>query len=60
MRMKDEIITEVWKVKDAISAEHHHDVRSLLKHLMAEEKSGNFRVVDLHARQCSSHQTSVG
>jgi len=27
--MKDEIIQEVWKVKEAVAARHNHDVRRL-------------------------------
>ena len=55
--MKDEIIQEVWKAKDAISAKHHHDVRRLVEHLRAVEKSSGSRVVDLHARQHSDSRT---
>jgi hypothetical protein len=31
--MKDEVMAEVWKAKDAISAEHHYDVKRLVAHL---------------------------
>ena len=48
--MKDEIIQEVWKAKDTISARYNHDVKRLVQHLRAEEKSSASRVVDLHAR----------
>ena len=51
--MKDEIIREVWKAKDAVAARHHHDVKRLVEHLRSEEKSSVVRVVDLHARQHS-------
>ncbi len=55
--MKDEIIQEVWKAKDAISAEHHHDVKQLVKTLRTEEKSSGARIVDLHARLHSESLT---
>ena len=57
MTMKDEIIQEVWRAKDTISARHHHDVGRLVEHLRAEEKSAGTRVVDLHARQHSDSRT---
>ena len=56
--MKDEIIQEVWSAKNAISAKHHHDVKRLVEHLRAEEKSSGVRVVDLHARQHSDNRTT--
>lgn len=49
--MKDEIIREVWKAKDSISAKCHHDVRLLVETLRAEEESSGARIVDLHSRQ---------
>ena len=48
--MKDEIIQEVWKAKDTISAENHHDVRRLVESLRAKEKASGARVVDFHSR----------
>ena len=56
--MKDEIIQEVWKAKDAISAKHHHDVRRLVATLRAEEKSSGAHIVDLHARLHTDSRTS--
>ena len=56
--MKDEIIQELWKAKDAISARHQHDVKRLVDDLRAAEKSSGSRVVDLHARAKSDSQTS--
>ncbi len=56
--MKDEIIQEVWKAKDAISARHHHDVKRLVDHLSAAQRSLGSRVVNLHARQIAESRTS--
>jgi hypothetical protein len=56
--MKDEVIQEVWKAKDAISARHHHDVKRLVEHLRSEQRSQGVRVVDLHARQRTESRTS--
>jgi hypothetical protein len=49
--MKDEVIQEVWKAKDTISARHHYDVKRLVEHLRSEQSSQGKRVVDLYARQ---------
>lgn len=49
--MKDEIIQEVWKAKDAISARYQHDVKTLVDHLRAKEKASAYRVVNLHAKR---------
>jgi len=56
--MKDEVIAEVWKVKDRISAEHQYDVKRLVEHLRAEEAASGSLVFDLHARQHSDIRTS--
>ena len=55
--MKDKIIQELWKAKDAISARHQHDVKRLVDDLRAAESSSGSRVVDLHARANSDGQT---
>lgn len=56
--MKDEIIQAVWEAKDAISAEHQHDVRRLVESMRAKEKVSEARVIDLRARSHSdSRQT---
>ena len=55
--MKDEVIAEVWKAKDAISAEHHYDVKRLVAHLRAKEASSDARVFDLRARNKSNSRT---
>ena len=57
--MKDEIIQELWRAKDTISASHHHDVKRLVEHLRAEERSSGSRVVDLHAREHSESQAKA-
>ena len=54
--MKDEIIQEVWKSKDTISARHNHDLTALVKHLTAQERRSSATVVDLRAtRRTSLH-----
>ena len=56
--MKDEIIQEVWRAKDAVAARHGHSVKRLVEHLRAKERSSGARVVDLRARQHSGSRTS--
>ncbi len=58
--MKDEIIQEVWKAKDALAARHNHDVKRLVEHLRAAEKASNCRAVDLHAKAHPVRQASCG
>lgn len=54
--MKDPIIEEVWKAKDAIAARHNHNVRQLVEHLREQQKSSPAPIVDLRAR-CAADQT---
>jgi hypothetical protein len=56
--MKDEVIQEVWKAKDAIAARHHYDVKRLVEHLRSQQRAQGTRVVDLHARQRTGSRTS--
>ena len=46
MKMADEIITELWKVKDAIAKEYGCDVKSLVAHLRAKKREGDNRVIN--------------
>jgi hypothetical protein len=57
--MTDEIIKEVRKAKDTISARHHYDVRRLVEHLRSEEKASGARVLDLHARENTEVQANA-
>ena len=47
MIMADEIIKELWKIKDAISDEHGCDVKALVAHLKAKKHEGKQEVVNL-------------
>ena len=37
--MGDEIIAELWRIKDAMAREHGYDVKSLAAYLRAKEQS---------------------
>ncbi len=53
--MKDDIMQEVWKAKDAISARYQYDLKTLVDHLRAKEKTSAYRVVNLHAKRQVQH-----
>ena len=55
--MADEIITELWKIKDAIAREHGYDVDALIKHLKAQRRFQDRKLVDLSARKKATEQT---
>lgn len=54
--MNDEILQEVWRVKDEISAEHEYDVMRLVREMRSRESASNSRVVDLHADRQATMQ----
>ncbi len=47
--MADEIIKELWKIKDGIANEHGCDVKALAAHLRAKKHQGDQQVVDLRS-----------
>jgi len=47
--MNDEIMEEVWRAKDEISAKHDYDVMRLVQEMRSRESASSSRVVDLHA-----------
>jgi len=58
--MKDEIIAELWRSKDTISAKYSHDARKLAEHLRAKENSSDSQIIDLHARnRTASRATQI-
>lgn len=44
--MKDEILTELWLIKDTIAKENNNDVKSLMIHLKNIQDSSGRRVVN--------------
>ncbi len=51
--MKDEIIEQVWRAKDALAKKYGYDVRAMAKDLQRREKMSKVPVVNLHNRQAS-------
>ncbi|WP_446010827.1 hypothetical protein [Candidatus Electrothrix sp.] len=47
--MADEIIEELWKIKDSIARDHAYSVDDLVTHLKAKGLSLGQEVVDLYA-----------
>lgn len=47
LKMADEVLEELWKVKDAMAYEHGYDVRALAAHLRALKHGDDTKVVDL-------------
>ena len=54
--MADEIIEELWAVKDRIAREHGYDVDALVAYLRAKQRPEAQRVVDVHALRKSAEQ----
>jgi hypothetical protein len=47
--MSDEIIEELWKVKDGIADEYAYDIDTLVDHLRAKDLSLGQKAVELRA-----------
>lgn len=49
--MRDEIIQEVWRGKDAVAAKYKHDAKAMAKALREREKKSSAKIVNLHDRR---------
>ena len=47
--MSDEIIRELWRIKDSISEEHGHDAKALVAYLQNKKWTEGRKVVNLGA-----------
>ncbi len=56
MKMADEIIKELWNIKDGIANEYGYDVKALFAHLRAKKHEGNQQVVDLRSVKKTAEQ----
>jgi len=43
---QDEIITEVWRIRDDYAAEKHHDLKEIVADLQRREQQTGIKVVD--------------
>ena len=59
--MSDEIIEELWQIKDSIAREHGYDIETLVAHLQTKKRPKGQQVVDLRALRGAAEQgTPVG
>ena len=58
--MFDEIIEELWRIKDGIAREHGYDVERLAAGLRSREPAPGRRVVDLRAVREAGERSAPG
>jgi hypothetical protein len=58
--MSDEIIKELWQIKDSIAQEHGYDLEALVAHLQTKKRSEGQRIVDLRAIKGAAEQGAAG
>lgn len=56
--MADEIIEELWRIKDNMAREHRYDSDAFVAHLQRKQRSANRQVVDLHAMKEATKRTA--
>ena len=54
--MSDQIIEELWQIKDSIAREHDYDIESLVAHLQTRQQAAGRQVVDLSALRRTAAQ----
>ena len=55
--MPDEIIQELWQIKDSMAQEYEYDIDMLVAHLKTRQYTPGQRIVDLHAMKEASERT---
>jgi len=58
-KMADEIIRELWKIKDSIADEYGCDVKALAAHLRGKKRDGDRQVVDLRTMKQAAEQQAL-
>ena len=56
MKMPDEILEELWKIKDSIAEEYAGDVRELVAHLRTRKRREDQQTVDLRGMKLIAEQ----
>jgi hypothetical protein len=59
MKTADEVITEVWKIKDAIPEEFGYSVKSLVARLRALKHEDGDRIVDFRSMKTVTEQKNA-
>ena len=54
--MSDEIIEELWQIKDSIAREHDYDIKSLVAYLQSKQRPADQQVVDLSVLRRAADQ----
>ena len=54
--MPDEIIEELWRIKDSIAREHGYDIEALVAYLQNKEKAEGRQIVGLSAMKKTTKQ----
>ncbi len=54
--MSDEIIEELWQIKDSIARELDYDIESLVAYLQSKQRPADQQVVDLSALKRAADQ----
>ena len=54
--MSDEIIEELWRIKDSIAREHGYDMEAPVAYLHSKEKAEGRRIVNLSAMKETAEQ----
>ena len=54
--MSDEIIKELWQIKDSIAREHGYDIDALVSHLQSKKRPEGQQVVDLRAMRAAAER----
>ena len=58
--MSDEIIKELWQIKDGIAREYGYDIEALVAHLQTKKRPKGQYVVDLRAIREAAEQGAAG
>jgi len=54
--MADEIIKELWQIKDSIASEHAYDMDAFVAYLRDRKHSGDHQIVDLRSMKKNAEQ----
>ena len=57
--MPDEVLADLWKIKDKIAREHGYDVNALEQHMQEEQEKRGGRVVDRRAMKKAAVAASL-
>ena len=55
--MSDEIIQELWEIKDGMAQEYGHDLDAFVAHLQSRQRTADQKIADLQAMKKAGEQT---